>query len=111
MAVSVLRLKITLLDSSAEGEQVAVGLDLLAELVSGEARGQDCEEVTKHQRVQFGRPARDLNEVWVRVIGSIQTCNIWVTVSRRMRFSIKFQCRNVHFLGLLEYSSHFWTVN
>lgn len=65
MAVSVLRLKIRLFDSSAEGQQVAVGLDLLAELIGGEACGQDCKEVTKHQGVQFGRPSRVSNNVCV----------------------------------------------
>lgn len=65
MAVSVLRFKISLFDSSAEGQQVAEGLDLLAELVGGEARGQDCEEVSKHQRIQFSRPSRVSNNGFV----------------------------------------------
>lgn len=63
MAVSALRLKISLFNSSAEGEQVAVGFDLLAELIGGEARSQDREEVTKHQCIQFGWPSRVSNNV------------------------------------------------
>lgn len=75
MAVSVPRLKIRLFNSTAEGQQVAVGLDLLAELIGGEARSQDCEEVTKHQRVQLGRPLKGSHDmcVGVRIVRLVHT--------------------------------------
>lgn len=46
-------LEIALLDAAAEGQQVAVALDLLAQLVAGESCGQDGEEVAEHQRIQL----------------------------------------------------------
>lgn len=48
--------KVGLLDAPAEGQQVAVALDPLCQLVAGQSGGQYGEEVTKHQRVQLCRP-------------------------------------------------------
>lgn len=46
-------LEVALLDAAAEGQQVAVALDLLAQLVAGESCGQDGEEVAEHQCIQL----------------------------------------------------------
>ncbi len=48
--------KVGLFDASAEGQQVAVALDSLCQLLAGQSGGQDGEEVTKHQGIQFCRP-------------------------------------------------------
>lgn len=48
--------KVVLFYASAEGQQVAVALDPLSKLAARQSGGEDGEEVTEHQRVQFCRP-------------------------------------------------------
>lgn len=50
-------LEVRLLDAPAEGQQVAVALDPLAQLAAGQPGGQDGEEVTEDQRVQLCGPS------------------------------------------------------
>lgn len=48
--------KVGLLNAPAEGQQVAVALDPLCQLIAGQPGGQYGEEVTKDQRVQLSGP-------------------------------------------------------
>lgn len=48
--------KVVLFYASAEGQQVAVALDPLGKLAARQPGGEDGEEVTEHQCVQFCRP-------------------------------------------------------
>lgn len=59
----VLAIKVGLLDPPAEGQQVAVALDPVHQLCVGQLGGQYGEEVTKHQRVQFGWTANTRKEM------------------------------------------------
>lgn len=48
--------KVCLFNASAEGQQVAVAFDPLCQFCGGQSGGDDGEEVTKHQCIQFRRP-------------------------------------------------------
>lgn len=52
--------KVVLFDAPAEGQQVAVAFDPFGQLAARQPGGEDGEEVSKHQRVQLCRPAKQV---------------------------------------------------
>lgn len=59
--------KVSLFDAPAEGQQVAVALDPLCQLCAGESGGENGEEVTEHQSIQFCRPGTYMHSVFISV--------------------------------------------
>lgn len=57
--------KVSLFDAPAEGQQVAVALDPLCQLCARKSGGEDGEEVTKHQSIQFCRPVKYMHSVFI----------------------------------------------
>lgn len=56
--------KVILFHAPAKGQQVAVGLDPLCQLCTRESGGEDGEEVTEHQSVQFRRAVTHRHSVF-----------------------------------------------
>lgn len=59
--------KVSLFNTSAKGQQVAVALDSLCQLCARESGGQNGEEVAKYQSVQFCRPVTHMHSAFIAV--------------------------------------------
>lgn len=70
--------KVSLFDASAEGQQVAVTLDPLCQLCARESGGENGEEVSEHQSVQFCRPGTHVHSVLITV--EINQFDKWILV-------------------------------
>lgn len=59
--------KVSLFNTSAKGQQVAVALDSPCQLCARESGGQNGEEVAKYQSVQFCRPVTQMHSAFIAV--------------------------------------------
>lgn len=113
--------EVGLFDASAEGQQVAVALDPLCQLGAGQSGGQDGEEVTEHQRIQFCRSKthRQTHSLLLKsifnyfhssyVVSKVSTCfksTSWSLIIFKM-YDIQLKPASVTQYSISAYTNHF----